>query len=280
MTELHVRATAKPNGAKISFYIGLFFIVIFLFLFIMSYIYPADPTEFDMANRFAMPTAEALFGRDQFGRDVLARVMYSMRSVFTVGIGSVSVGMLIGTLIGTIAGTSNRWIQRILMSVIDGLIAFPGILLAMLIVFLVGKGAMNTILAIGIMMIPVFARLAYSTMLEHQSKLYIKAAVSYGLKKPSIIWNHIFPALLPKIITQFTSSVAGAIMIESSLSFLGLGVQPPNASLGLMLREAQQYVLLYPFLIIPPGVSLIIVVLGFIFVGDALNDSLTTRRGA
>ncbi|UUX33603.1 ABC transporter permease [Fundicoccus culcitae] len=279
MSQVQIQSSVKKYGIKFSLYIGIFFILIFLALFLLSFVYPNDPTEFDMTNRFAMPSRDRLLGTDQFGRDVLARVMHSMRSVFTVGIGSVTVGMVIGTAIGTIAGASPQWLERILMSIIDGLIAFPGVLLAMLIVFLVGRGSLNTILAIGIMMIPVFARLAYSTMLEHQSKLYIKAAVSYGLSKPKIIWNHIFPALLPKIITQFTSSVAGAITIESSLSFLGLGIQPPDASLGLMLREAQQHVLLYPFQIMPAGIALIIVVLGFIFVGDALNDKLTTRRG-
>lgn len=273
-----VKNSVKERKYNFTFYLGLAFVTFFVFLFFMSYVYSKDPIAMDLANKFSLPNSENLLGTDQFGRDILARIMYSMRSVFSVGIGSVFVGAFFGTLIGAVAGGSHKIIERILMSFIDGLVAFPGILLAMLVVFIMGRGPLNTVVAIGIMMIPVYARLTFSTILEEKEKLHIKAAKSYGMGKFEIINNHIFPVLFPKLVTQFTSNIAGAIMIESSLSFLGLGIQPPYASLGLMLKEAQQTVLLHPFVIIPPGLSLIVVILGFVLLGDTLSDMLISRR--
>lgn len=268
----------KRSSFKLPFYMGLFIIGIFVALLLLSFVYPVDPTIFDMKNKFSGPTAEHPFGTDQFGRDVMSRIMYSMRSVFSVGIGSVTVGAMLGIFIGSLAGLSNKFIERIAMSLIDGLIAFPGILLAMIVVFVLGKGVMNSIVAIGILMIPSYARLTYSVILENKEKLYVKAARSYGMGNFEIIKNHIFPDLLPKLIIQLSSSIGGAIMIESSLSFLGLGVQPPNASLGLMLKEAREFVLLRPFMVVPAGVCLLLLVLGFNLVGDFLNDNLLRRK--
>jgi len=279
MEQTIVNAQAKKKGFNFSLFLGVFFILIVIGLFIWSFITSVDPTLFDMTNRFDGWSMAHPLGTDQFGRDVLTRVAYSMRSVFTVGVGSVLLGLIIGMIIGSIAGIAPTFIQRLLMSVVDGLIAFPGILLAMLIVFILGDGIENTVVAIGIMMVPSYAKLSYSTVIENKQKLYVKAAKSYGLSNFQIVVSHIYPDLLPKIVTQFTSSVAGAIMIEASLSFLGLGVQPPNASLGLMLKEAQKDVLLRPEIVIPAGVSLMIVVLGFNLIGDALNDKLLNRRG-
>ena len=279
MNSVYVNRRIKRDSSNLSLYIGLFFIVIFSLLFLMSFVYPIDPLKHDLSNRFSGINSSNLLGTDQFGRDILSRIMFSTRSVFTVGIGSVMFGTVIGTIIGLSAGIVKRPFNRILMSIVDGLQAFPGVLLAMLVVFIMGRGIMSTIIAIGIMMIPIFARLSYSTVLEVKPNLYIRAAQSYGLETYKIVIRHIFPTVLPKLITQLTSSIASAILMESSLSFLGLGVQPPNASLGLMVNEAQSNILAHPYQMFPPGIVLTIVVLGFIFVGDALNDRLLAERG-
>lgn len=165
------------------------------------------------------------------------------------------------------------------MRMIDGLMAFPGVLLAMMFVAAMGEGIWNTILAISIFMVPVFARLSYSLVLEQQNELYIKAAKTYGVGQFRMIYKHYLPAVMPRIVTQISASIGGAILTESSLSFLGLGVQPPNASWGLMLNEAQQYMLTFPYLTVPSGVILMITVLGFNLIGDQLNDRLVHRRG-
>lgn len=240
---------------------------------------PQDPELMDTGNRFALPNGSHLLGTDQFGRDILARVMIASRSALLVGVGSVGVGTVIGMIIGAAAAMSNHFIQSVIMRIIDGLMAFPGILLAMMLVMVLGKGLINSVIAIGIFMVPSFSRLVYSMILENKQKLYIKAARSYGCSSSRLVVSHMLPDMLPRLITQLSSTVGGAVMTESSLSFLGLGIQPPSASWGLMLSEAQRYVLSYPSVAIAPGMILMITVLGFRLLGDGLND-LLVRRGA
>lgn len=164
------------------------------------------------------------------------------------------------------------------MRAVDGLMAFPGILLAMMLVTVVGRGIHGSIIAIGIFMIPVFSRLVYSMILDTENLLYIKAARSHGSTWAHIFFHHFIPVMLPRLITQFSSSVGSAVMIEASLSFLGLGIQPPDASWGLMLSEAKQYFLQYPYLAVAPGIAIVITVLGFNLLGDGLNDMIIRRR--
>jgi ABC-type dipeptide/oligopeptide/nickel transport system permease subunit len=206
--------------------------------------------------------------------------MVSSQYALFIGLVSVSIGAFIGLVIGAIAAMAKGFIQGVLMRMIDGFMAFPGMLLAMMLVAVLGEGLWNAVIAIAIFMIPVFARLSYSLVLDQKNNLYVKAARSYGVSRGRIIFKHILPMILPRLITQFSSSIGNAILIESSLSFLGLGVQPPDASWGLMLSESRQYTLTYPFLAFPPGIILVITVLGFNLIGDALNDSMVKRRAA
>ena len=272
------RILKDDKSTNISLFIGLALVGIFFFLFIIGFFYSVSPTETDLANKFARPSRKYILGTDHFGRDNLARIMFSMRAVFSVGVGSVFVGAFLGIIIGIIAAISSKTIKNLIMNFIDGLVAFPGILIAMLIVFILGKGVRSTVIAIGIMMLPVYSKLSYTTIKENWNNSFIKAARSYGMSKFNIVIHHIFPLLLPKIVTQISSNISAAIMIESSLSFLGLGIQPPNASLGLMIKEAQKFALIYPHIILPPGISLILLNLGFIFIGDSLNDKLVLRN--
>ncbi len=272
------RIKKNDKSTNISLYIGIALVGIFFLLLIFSFFYKKNPTDTDLANKFAYPSERYILGTDHFGRDNLARIMFSMRSVFSVGVGSVFVGAFLGTIIGILASISPKTIKTLIMNFIDGLIAFPGILIAMLIVFILGKGVRSTVIAIGIMMLPIYAKLSYTTIKENWDKSFIKAARSYGMNKFNVVIHHIFPLLLPKIIIQISSNISSAIMIESSLSFLGLGIQPPNASLGLMLKEAQKFALVYPHIILPPGISLILINLAFIFIGDSLNDKLVLRN--
>jgi len=264
-----------------SMIIGLILVSCVLLICILSYFYmPYEPNEMNISERFIKPSdnSEYILGTDNFGRDILSRIMIGSRTVLTVGIGSVSIGAFIGIALGALSAQFKRVVGSAIMRFMDGLMAFPGILLAMMLVTVVGRGAQGSIIAISIFMIPTFARLVNSMMLDTESLLYIKAAKSYGSSNMQIFFKHFVPAMLPKLITQFSSAVGSAVMIETSLSFLGLGIQPPNASWGLMLSEARQFFLQYPYLAVAPGIAIIVTVLGFNLIGDGLNDLLINRR--
>lgn len=266
-----------------SLLIGIILVLCVLFICILSFIYiPYAPNEMNISERFIKPNSvhEHPLGTDNFGRDILSRIMVGSRAVLIVSMSSVIIGALIGITLGAISAQFKKVVGSTIMRIIDGLMAFPGILLALMIVTVVGRGIVGSIIAISIFMIPTFSRLVNSMMLDTESLLYIKAAKSYGSTNMQIFIKHFVPAMLPKLVTQFSSAVGTAVMIETSLSFLGLGIQPPNASWGLMLSEARQFFLQYSYLAVTPGIAIIITVLGFNLIGDGLNDFLLNRRSA
>ncbi len=268
---------------NLSLIIGIILVLTIIGVWGLSFIYmPYPPNEMSISNRFLKPGIESdhILGTDNFGRDILSRIMYGSRNVLLVGIGSVTFGALFGIFLGALAAMLKRFADTIIMRIMDGLMAFPGILLAMMLVTVLKKGIQGSIAAISIFMVPVFSRLVYSMILDTENLLYIKAAKSYGSSKRQIFFRHYIPAMLPRLITQFSSSIGSAVMIETSLSFLGLGIQPPFASWGLMLSEARQFFLLYPYLAVAPGIAIIITVLGFNLLGDGLNDILIGRESS
>lgn len=256
-----------------ALYLGLFLVGVVLVLFIFSFTPLADQAQvMDLKNTFAGPSREHIFGTDQFGRDIFSRIILSTRYVFLVSLGAVSLGAFIGIILGSIAGIGPSFFSTLILRIMDGLLAFPGILLALMLVFVLGKGIKNSLIAIAVFMIPVFCKMTYSMILEKRNILYIKAAKSYGMSNFNIVLQHMLPQMMPKLLTQFTSSMSRAILTEGSLSFLGLGIQPPAASLGLMLSEARQHYLVHPYLGIPAGLVLMMAVLGFSLLGDYVND--------
>lgn len=268
----------KTRNRKGTLIFGLLLVGIIIFLALVSLFWmPHNPESMNTSQTFVEPNSTYLLGTDHFGRDILSRLMYSTRSALIVGLGSVTVGATIGVLVGSLAAFSGEKTQQLIMRIIDAMMAFPGILLALMLVTIMGEGLSNALLAIAIFMIPTFARLTYSLVGDQRNKLYIKAARTYGISLPRILYKHIFPAVMPQLITTYTSSVGGAILLESSLSFLGLGVQAPSSSWGLMLSESRQYTLTYPYLAFPPGIMLLLTVLGFNLIGDALNDYLVSK---
>lgn len=264
-----------------SLIVGIILVSCIFITMMVSLLYtPYAPNEMNISQRFIKPNdnSEYILGTDNFGRDILSRIMVGSRTVLIVSIGSVLIGAIIGIALGAVAAQFKKVVGSTIMRVMDGLMAFPGILLAMMLVTVVGRGTEGSIVAISIFMVPTFARLVNSMMLDTESLLYIKAARSYGSSNIQIFFKHFIPAMLPKLITQFSSAVGSAVMIETSLSFLGLGIQPPNASWGLMLSEARQFFLQYPYLAVAPGIAIIITILGFNLIGDGLNDLLINRR--
>jgi len=265
---------------NLSLGLGITLVLLIITMWGLSFVcMPYAPNEMNISQRFLKPDFNSvhILGTDNFGRDILSRVMYGSRNVLLVGIGSVSLGTVLGIALGAVAAMFNKAASTVIMRIMDGLMAFPGILLAMMLVTVAGRGLKGSIIAISIFMVPTFSRLVYSMILDTENLLYIKAAKSYGSTKKQIFFKHFIPAMLPKLITQYSSAIGSAVMIETSLSFLGLGIQPPNASWGLMLSESRQFFLLYPYLAVAPGIAIIITVLGFNLIGDGLNDILIHR---
>jgi ABC-type dipeptide/oligopeptide/nickel transport system permease subunit len=264
---------------NVSLILGIILVLIIIVVWALSFIYmPYPPNEMNIPNKFLKPSidSEHILGTDNFGRDILSRIMYGSRNVLLVAIGSVTLGTLLGIFLGAVAAM-KRFADTIIMRIMDGLMAFPGILLAMMLVTVLKRGIQGSIIAISIFMVPVFSRLVYSMIQDTETLLYIKAAKSYGSSRRQIFFRHYIPAMLPRLITQFSSAIGSAVMIETSLSFLGLGIQPPFASWGLMLSESRQFFLGYPYLAVAPGIAIIITVLGFNLIGDGLNDILINR---
>lgn len=264
-----------------SIVLGIILILLIIFIWVLSFKFmPFEPNEMNISSRFLKPdfNSEHILGTDNFGRDILSRIMYGSRNVLLVGIGSVTLGTILGIILGAIAAILKKGASVVIMRFMDGLMAFPGILLALMLVTVVGRGIKGSIIAISIFMVPVFSRLVYSMILDTENLLYIKAAKSYGSSNLRIFLRHFIPAMLPRLITQYSSAIGSAVMIETSLSFLGLGIQPPFASWGLMLSEARQFFLIYPYMAVAPGIAIIITVLGFNLIGDGLNDLLIHRR--
>lgn len=271
------------SGKKknISFIIGLTLVIIVIICFVASLIYmPRDPNLMDLSHKFLKPGESPVYrlGTDHFGRDILSRLMFGARHVLLVGVVSVAFGAIIGFVLGAAAGMLKGIPSQIIMRVVDGLISFPSILLAMMMITIVGRGTKGSIVAVALFMVPSFARLTYSLILDNKTLLFVKAAKSYGMTKWQILTKHLFPLILPRLITQFTASIGAAIIIETSLSFLGLGVQAPNASWGLMLADAKKHFLVYPYLAYAPGIAIAITVLGFNLLGDGLNEVLLNQK--
>jgi ABC-type dipeptide/oligopeptide/nickel transport system permease subunit len=266
---------------NLSLGLGIILVLLILAVWVLSFVYmPYKPNEMNISERFMKPdfNSEHILGTDNFGRDILSRIMYGSRNVLLVGVGSVTLGTMLGIILGALAALLKKFTSTLIMRIMDGLMAFPGILLALMLVTVAGRGLKGSIIAISIFMVPVFSRLVYSMILDTENLLYIKAAKSYGSSKFTIFIRHFIPAMLPRLITQYSSAIGSAVMIETSLSFLGLGIQPPFASWGLMLSEARQFFLVYPYLAVAPGIAIIITVLGFNLIGDGLNDILIYRR--
>lgn len=228
----------------------------------------------------AAPSWHHPLGTDQVGRDQLSRLIYGARVSLSVGIGSVLISSVIGTVLGLVAGYFGRWVDGVVMRLTDIFMSFPYIMLILVVASIVGPGLTNIILILGLLGWPAVARLVRGSVLAIKQTDYVKASVALGYRTPRILFRHILPNAMAPILIYATSGVAGAILDEAALSFLGLGVQPPAASWGNMLASAQTLTVLTsePWLWVPPGVLMIVSVLSVNFIGDALRDALDPRN--
>jgi peptide/nickel transport system permease protein len=225
------------------------------------------------------PTAEHLLGTDQVGRDVLSRLIYAARVSLVVGLGTTAISVIIGTILGLISGYFGGRLDMTIMRITDVFMSFPQMMLIMVVVSIIGPGLVNMVVILGLLGWPSVARLVRGCVLSIKQADYVKSAVALGFSTPRTLFLHILPNAMAPILVNATFGIANAIIVEASLSFLGLGVQPPTASWGNMLTDAQTLSVLTekPWLWLPPGIMIIISVLSVNFIGDGLRDALDPR---
>jgi peptide/nickel transport system permease protein len=232
-----------------------------------------DPATQELALRLAGPTSAHPFGLDELGRDILSRVLAGARISFLVGLTVVSVSSIIGTFLGTVAGYFGGVVDDVIGRVIDVLLAFPGLLLAIALVAVLGPSLGNVLFALTVIGWVGYARLVRGQVLRAREFEYVQAARALGAPTVRILWRHVVPTAIPAVVVQATLGMAAAIIGEAALSFLGLGVQPPTPSWGTMLNGGRAHLLDAPHLTIFPGLAIAVLVLGFNFLGDGLRDA-------
>jgi len=225
-------------------------------------------------ERLKGPSAAHFFGTDSLGRDILSRVIYGSRISLAIGLISVTISLVPGTFLGLLAGYFGGKLDSLIMRLMDVLLAFPAILLAIFITAILGPSLPNTMIAVGIVYIPHYARIVRSSVLSLREQLFIQAVGHLGGSHSRIIWGHILPNSLPPIIVYATLGMGTAVLQAAALGFLGLGAQPPQPEWGAMLSEGRQYIQLAPHVAAFPGAAILFLVLGFNLFGDGLRDAL------
>jgi len=239
---------------------------------------PYDPDAANFAARLLPPSPEHPLGTDHFGRDLLSRTMAGARNALYVGVVAVGIALGIGTLLGVLGGYAGGWVDRCLSGLLEALYALPAVLLALLLAAVWRPGATSSMAAVGMALVPIFARIARAGVLSVKHQPYVEAARALGASTSRLLVRHVLPNIAGPVIVQGSLAMGAAILIEASLSYLGLGTQPPTASWGRMLREAQSFLFLSLYPTVWPGISIAATVLGFNLLGDGLRDWLDPRR--
>lgn len=242
------------------------------------YLTSHDPYEINIPNRLKGPSGDHWLGTDFLGRDTYSRIVFGARTAFQVAIGAVFLGAFFGIPIGAVAGFSGRWVDAALMRVMDAIIAFPGRLLAIALVASLGGGLFPLYIALGVNSIPSYARIVRGVVLSQREKEYVEAARMTGESDFSILFFQILPNCLSSLLVRLSLDFGHAILAESSLSFLGLGLPPPTASWGLMLKEVTPFLQIQPMAAFFPGLTISLIILGFNLLGDGLRDVFDPRQ--
>ncbi|MBC7221622.1 ABC transporter permease [Candidatus Bipolaricaulota bacterium] len=264
-------------GATLGFFGVLAFIVVGI---TAPYIAPFDPNKQNLRAIFQPPSQDHPFGTDQFGRDVLSRVLWGARTSLIVATSAIALAMLMGALAGVIVGYRGGWLDEVVMRFVDVLLTFPDIFLAIIITAVVPPGLGTTILAIAVYNLPQFIRVARAAALNVRENAFVEAAKASGASTSHVVFRHILPNSLAPIVVLATLRTAASILTAAGLSFLGLGVQPPTAEWGTMVSEARVYIVSAPWTSIFPGLAIFFTVLSFNLLGDGINDALNPRRRA
>lgn len=273
VSEILKKCLRNKNFILGSCMVGLMVLIMVVGFFYMPY----DPDVMDTEHELQFFSAAHPLGTDQFGRDILSRIMEGTRVSFLVGALTVVFGLLVGGAVGAVAGYYGGKIDEVIMKLIDTQMAFPGVLLALMLIAVFGNSLQNLIFVLGIMSIPRFARITRSGFIKYRDAEFIKAARSRGAGDGRIIFLHILPNIVPELIVTSSLGFAGAVMSEAGLSYLGLGIQPPTPSFGKMLSEAQAEILQAGWYVLVPAAAITLLVMGFNLIGDALQE--VTQHG-
>ena len=238
---------------------------------------PYDPYEQNLSQSLLQPSPQHLLGTDSLGRDTLSRLIFGSRNSLMVGIVALGIAAIVGITMGLLAGYLGGWVYTVIMRFIDSLMCFPMILLALVIASLLGGGMRNVMIALGVAMLPGYARLMCGQVLSVKENDYVLAAHSEGASNLRIMLNHVLPNCFPPLIVLMTMQIGAAILAEAGLSFLGIGIEPPAAAWGLMVSDGRIYVMTNPVLSFAPGLAIMLVVFAFNMVGDGLRDALDPR---
>lgn len=269
------RAAFRPalRNRLVLFGIGIVVLMVLLAIF-ADLIAPYPPREMKVVDALKPPSRVHLFGTDRFGRDVLSRTIYGSRIALGVALSSIATALLIGSVLGLVGGFLGGWLDLAIGRIMDILFSFPTLVLAIAIAAMLGPGLNNAALAIAVVYAPLFCRVARGPVIAERAKEHVAAAVGLGAGSLRIIFRHILPNVLAPLIVQASVALAFAILIEASLSYLGLGTQPPDPSWGTMLNEGRTYLETAPWMSIFPGLAIMLAVLGFNLLGDGLRDVL------
>ncbi|HMB34706.1 MAG TPA: ABC transporter permease [Methylomirabilota bacterium] len=265
-----VRSRAAMSGGVI---VGLFVLLAVL----APLLAPYEPLRGRVVDRLQGPSVEHWLGTDELGRDVLSRVLYGARISLQIQVAAVGLALLVGTALGVTAGYIGQWPDMVIMRLVDIMMAFPGIFLALAIIAALGTGLANVIVASAIFLVPQFARVVRGSVLTLKEMEFVTAARALGERDVTIVARYLLPNSLAPIIVQTTLRMATVLLTASGLSFLGLGVQPPSPEWGAMLSNARSYMITAPHVATVPGLAIMLVVLGFNLLGDGLRDSLDPR---
>ena len=268
----------KKYFSNLNFSVGFVLSFVVIAMALVSFMWtPYKPNAMNARHRLEAPSISHPLGTDQYGRDILSRVMVGAVNSIVVGLVTVAIGLSLGVLLGLISAYYGRWADESIMRFSDLLFGFPSVLTAILITSILGPSVVNAMLAIGIFYIPVFARLTRAVSMTLWEREFVAAARASGVSELTITLRHVLPNILSPLIIQGTIQFAVAILAEAGLSYLGLGTQPPHASWGRMLYEAQTFMDISPWMAIFPGVAIAWAVLGFNLLGDGLRDTLDPK---
>lgn len=268
------RSFRKSKVAVVGMAVVIFFILMAL---LAPFIAPQGINDQNMADRLHPPSAEYWFGTDDFGRDILSRIMHGARISLAVGFFSVIGSVVVGSILGIVAGYYGRWVDVIISRIFDIMLAFPSILLAIAIVAVLGPSLQNALIAIATINVPNFGRLIRSKVLSIKEDEYITSAKAIGMKDVRILFSHILPNSMAPVIVQGTLAIATAILEAAALGFLGLGARAPSPEWGKMLADSRDYLQSAPWTMIFPGLAIMLTVLGFNLMGDGLRDALDPK---
>ncbi len=262
---------------KVSLVAAIFIGMLVLVAIFGPYITPYNPDAPDYDALLAGPSVKHWAGTDEYGRDILSRLIAGTRLTLAVSLSAVGIAAFFGTILGLLSGFYGKWLDRLIMRGSDVLFSFPDILLAIGIVAILGPGLMNVVIAVAVFGIPSFARMIRSVTLSAKETLFVEAARSMGAKNSRIIGRHIFPETLPSVIVNLTMKIGTAILAASSLSFLGMGAKPTEPDWGAMLSMGRDYLSIAPHVVYFPGLAIFLTVLAFNLVGDGLRDALDPK---